>query len=122
MGLDRRGRTSERKELNGGSVWVSSDGPASGEGIGSFEPINVEVVTSGFILGGWLVDSRVREGGSSGEAGLEGNCEREEIGDKNVTPELVRRSKPEGVRGRKSSSGSEVTERQSSQGGKIECN
>ena len=31
-------------------------------------------------------------------------------------------SKPEGVRVRKSSSGSEMTERQSSQGGKIECN
>ena len=73
-----------------------------------------------FIVGGSQIGSKVREGGSSGEAGLEGICEREEIGDKNVTPELVRRSKPEGVTGRKSSSGSELTERQSSQGGKIE--
>ena len=70
----------------------------------------------------WLVASKVREGGSSGEAGLEGICERGAIGDKNVTSELVGRSKPGGVRGQKSSSGSERTERQSSQGGKIECN
>ena len=68
------------------------------------------------VIVGGLVESKVREGGSSGEAGLES------IGDKNVMPELVGRSKPEGVRGRKSSSGSEMTERQSSQGGKIECN
>ena len=39
-----------------------------------------------------------------------------------MTSELVGGSKPEGVRGLKSSSGSEMTERQSSQGGKIECN
>ena len=39
-----------------------------------------------------------------------------------MTSELVGRSKPEGVIGRKSSSGSEMTERQSSLGGKIECN
>ena len=75
-----------------------------------------------FIVGGSLVVSKVREGGSSGEAGLEGICEQEAIGDKNVTSELVGRSKQEGVRGRKSSSGSEMTERQSPQGGKIECN
>ena len=74
------------------------------------------------MVGGWLVESKVREGGASGEAGLEGICEQEAIGDKNVTSELVGRSKPEGVRGRKSSSGSEMTERQSPQGGKIECN
>ena len=39
-----------------------------------------------------------------------------------MTSELVGGSKPEGVRSRESSSGSEMTERQSSQGGKIECN
>ena len=38
-----------------------------------------------------------------------------------MTTELVGRSTPEGVRGRKTSSGSEMTERQSSQGGKMEC-
>ena len=36
-----------------------------------------------------------------------------------MTPELVGRSKPEGVRGRKSFSGSEMTERQSSQEGRL---
>ena len=71
---------------------------------------------------GWIVDSKVREGGSSGEAGLEGICEREKIGDKKMTPELVERSGPENVKGRKSSSKSEMTERQSSQGGKSVCN
>ena len=39
-----------------------------------------------------------------------------------MTTELAGGSKPGGVRGRKSYSGSEKTERQSSQGGKIECN
>ena len=113
---------SERRELKGGSSEVSSDWLTSGEDIGSCEPINIEGATSVFIVGGWLVVSKVREGGSSGEAGLGGVCEQGAIGDKNVTSELVRRSKPEGVRGRESSSGSEMTERQSSQGGKIECN
>ena len=36
-----------------------------------------------------------------------------------MTTELVGSSKPGGVRGRKSSSGSEMTERQSSQGGRL---
>ena len=84
--------------------------------------MNVEAATSGFIVVGWIVDCEIREGGSSCEAGLEGICKQEETGDRKVTPELVGRSKPEGVRGWKSSSGSEMTERQSSQGGKIECN
>ena len=61
-------------------------------------------------------------GVSSGEAGLEGIFEGEEIGDRKVTTELVGRSKPGGVRSRKSSSGSKRTERQSSQGGNVECN
>ena len=39
-----------------------------------------------------------------------------------MTTELVGSSKHGGVRGRKSSSGSEMTERQSSQGGKVESN
>ena len=39
-----------------------------------------------------------------------------------MTSELAGRSKHEGVKGRKSSSGSDGTERQSSQGGKTECN
>ena len=85
-------------------------------------PVDAEGATSGCIVGGRTVDSKVKEGGSSGEAGLEGVFEGEEIRDRKVTTELVGRSKPEGVRGRKSSSGSEMTERQSSQGGKIECN
>ena len=94
----------------------------SGEEIVICGSINAGGATSEFIVVGWIVDSKVREGGSSGETGLQGICEREEIGDKKVTPELVGRSKPEGVKGRKSSSTSEMTERQSSQAGKSECN
>ena len=65
-----------------------------------------------------------RNGGaaiSSGEAGLDGIFKGEEISDREVTTRIVGRSRPESVRGWKSSSGSEKTEKQSSQGGKIEC-
>ena len=61
------------------------------------------------------------KGVPSGEAGLEAIFEGEEIGDRKVTTELAGRSKPGGVRGWKSSSESESSERQSSQVG-IECN
>ena len=44
------------------------------------------------------------------------------MGDRNVKTEVIGSSKPDGVSGRKSSSRSERTERQSSQGGKVECN
>ena len=71
---------------------------------------------------GLLLDRIGERGVSLGEAGLEGIFEGEEIGDRKVTTELVGRSKPEGVRGCKSSSGPERTERQSSHGGNIECN
>ena len=98
----RMGRTSDKKELNGGSSWVSLDWLTSSEEIGNCEPISVEGATSGFIVGGWLVDSMVRESGSSGEAGLDGIFEGGEIGNRKVTPELVGRSKPGGVRGQKS--------------------
>ena len=74
---------------------------------------------SGFIVGVGLVDGKGGAGVSSVEAGLEGIFEGEEIGDRKVTTELVGRSRPEGVRGRKSSSGSEKTERQSSEGEKL---
>ena len=86
------------------------------------EPVDVEGATSWSIIGGWLGWRKVGEGGSSGEAGLEGILKGEEIGERKMTPELVQSSKPGGVRGRKSSSASEMTERQSSQGGNIECN
>ena len=71
---------------------------------------------------GLLVDRKGEVGVSLGKAGLEGIVEGEEIGDRKVMTELVGRSKPRGVRGWKCFSGSERTESQSSQGGKIECN
>ena len=81
-------------------------------------PIEREEAGFGITFVGLLVD----RSGEAGEAGLEGIFEGEEIRDREVTTELVGRSKPEGVRGWKSSYGSEKTERQSSQAGKIECN
>ena len=69
-----------------------------------------------------LVDREGEIGVSSGEAGLEDIFEEEEIGDMEVTTQLAGTSKPEAVEDWKSSSGSERTEKQSSQGGKIECN
>ena len=71
---------------------------------------------------GLLVVCKGEAGISSSDAGVEGVFEGEEIGEKKVTTELVGRSKPEGVMGWKSSSGSERTEKQSSEGGKTECN
>ena len=57
----------------------------------------------------------------SGEAGLGGIFSGEEVGDRKVTTEIVGKFKPEGVKGWKSSSRSERSERQSEQGGKAEC-
>ena len=70
---------------------------------------------------GLLADCGGEVGVSSSEAGLDGNFDWEEIGERKVTTGLVGRSKPEGVNGWKSSSGSEKTERQLSHGGKVEC-
>ena len=90
--------------------------------IENFNTVEGEEAGLGITFVGLLVDRRGEAGVSSGEAGLDGILEGDEIGDRKVTTELVERSKPEGVRGRKSSSGSERTEKQSSQGGEIECN
>ena len=67
----------------------------------------------GITFVGLLVDRRGDTGVSSGEIRLEGIFEGKEIRDRKVTTDLVWRSKPEGVRGWKSSSGSEKTEKQS---------
>ena len=79
-------------------------------------------MNSGTVVVELLVVCKSEAGISSGEAGLEGIFAEGEIGDRKVTTEVVGRSKPEGVGGWKSSSGSERTERQSSQGRKTECN
>ena len=68
-----------------------------------------------------LVGCKGEAGVSLGEAGLEGIFEGEEVGDRKVPTALAGWSKPGGVGGRKSSSVSQRTERQSSEG-KIECN
>ena len=85
-------------------------------------PVEGEEAGFGITFVRLLVDRRSEAAVLSSEAGLEGILERDEIGDRKVTTNLVGRSKPEGVRGQKSSSESERAERQSSQGGKIECN
>ena len=84
--------------------------------------VDGEEAASGIGVVGLLVDCEGEAGVSSGEAGLEGIFEGEEIGDRKLTTELVGKSNPEGVSGWSSSFRSEKTERQSSQGGKIECN
>ena len=84
-------------------------------------PVEGEEAGFWITIVGFLVDRRGEAGVLSGEAGLEGIFEGEKIGDKKVTTEFLGRFKPEGVRGWKSSSASQRTEKQSSQG-KIECN
>ena len=88
-----------------------------GKEIENCEPIDEEGVTSWVIVGGGLVGGEGGAGVSSGDAGIGGI-----LGERKVTTESVCRSEPEGVIGWKSSSGSERTERQSSQKGKVECN
>ena len=109
------GRTSDKRELNGGSSWLFSDWLASRREINNGEPVDVGEATSGVPVGGSLVDCKGEVGVLSGDAVFEGI-----LGERKVTTELVSRYKPEGVRGRESSFGSEKNERQSSQGGTIE--
>ena len=85
-------------------------------------PVEEEEVPSEAVVVGLLVICKGEAGVSSGDAGLEGIFEGGEMGDRKVMKELVDQSRPEGVGGWKSSSGSERTERQSSQGGNVECN
>ena len=70
---------------------------------------------------GLLVDCTDEVGVLSGEAGLEGVLEGEEIGQRKVTTGIVGISISERVNGWKFSSGSERTGRQSSEGGNFEC-
>ena len=93
-----------------------------GSEIENCNPVEEEEATSGTVVVRLLVVCKGEAGVSSGDARLEGIFKREEMGDKKVTTELLGRSKPKGVRVWKSSSGSERTERQSSNGGKRECN
>ena len=93
----------------------------SGSQIENCSPVDRKGVTPGNIIVGLLVDCKSEASVSTGEAGLDGNFQGEEIGEGMLTTALVRRSKQEGVKGRKSSSGSQRTERQPSEGGKVEC-
>ena len=68
---------------------------------------------SGIVVVGLLVDCKSEASILSGEAGLVGIFEVEEIGERKVTTRLVGEAKPEGVNIWKSSSGLERTERQS---------
>ena len=84
-------------------------------------PIKRGEESSGYVVVVLLMNGKGDAGVSSGEAGLEGFFEEDEIWERTVTIRLVARSKPDGVRGWKPSSGLERTERQSSQGRKVEC-
>ena len=72
-------------------------------------PVEGDETTSSAVVVGLVVVCKGEAGVSSGEAGFEGIS-----GDGNVITELVEKSKPEGARGWRSSSGSQRTERQSS--------
>ena len=121
LGRERTGRTSDSSELNGRSSSVVLDASFSGSEIGNCSPVDREGVAPGIIVVGLLVDSNGEASVPSGEAGLERIFEGEEIGEKKVTIRLEEKSEPEGVRGWKSFSRSERTEKQSSRGGKVEC-
>ena len=80
---------------------------------GNGNPVEGYEAASGTVVVVLLVVRKGEAGVSSDEAGLEGIFEGEETGDRKVTTKLVGRSKPQGVRDLKSSSGSEKTEKQS---------
>ena len=69
---------------------------------------------------GLLTDCKGEASVLSGEAGLEGVFEGKVL-ERKMTTGLLGKSKPEDVKCWKSSSGSEKTERQSSQTEKVEC-
>ena len=87
---------------------VVLDGSVLGSEIENCNPVEEEEATSGTVVLGLLVGCKGEAGVSSGEAGLEGIFAGAEIGDRKVTTEVVGRSKPEGVGGWKSSSGSNL--------------
>ena len=76
-------------------------------------PVDRDGATSGIIVVVLPVDCKGEAGVSSCEAGLEGILKEEDIGERNKTKRLMGKSKPEGVKCWKSSSGSERAERQS---------
>ena len=98
-----------------------SDWSFSGSEIENCNAVDRGGVAHGNIVVGLRVDCEGEVGVSTGEAGVDGTFEGEQTGERNLTTGLLWKSKPEDVKGWKSSSGSEKTERQSSQGGKFEC-
>ena len=86
---------------------------------GNCNPVDREGATSGIIVVGLLVDCKGEAGVSCGETQLEDFLEVLEMRERKVTIGLVGMSKPERVKGWKST-GLEKTERQSSQGGTID--
>ena len=121
IGRERRVRTSNKCELNGGTSCVFADWSFSSREIENCNQVDREEVTSGIVVVGLLVDCKGEAGVLSGEAGLEGIFEGGGIGERKLRTLFVGRPKPEGVTGWKSSTGWEKTERQSSQGGNNEC-
>ena len=89
LGRERRGRTSDRKELNVGSSSVCLDWSFSGSEIENCNPVEGGEAGFGSTFMGLLVDRRGEAGVLSGQAGLEGIFNVGEIGDKKVTTELV---------------------------------
>ena len=74
---ERRDRTSNRQELNGGSSSVVLDWLSSGSKIENWSPVEGEEAAFRIVILGLLVDCKGGASVSSGEAGLEGIFEGE---------------------------------------------
>ena len=99
---------------------VALESSFPGSEIENCNPVEGEEAASEITFVGLLVDCKGEAGVSSGETGLEGFFEGEEIVERKVTTGLEGKTEPEGVKDLISFSGSKRTERQSSQG-KVEC-
>ena len=115
LGRERRGRTSDRIELSGGNSSIALDWSFPVKEIENCNPVEGEKATSGIVIVGLLLDCKSEAGLLSGEDGLEGIFEGEELGERKVTTRLEGKSEPEGVKDGNLSCGSVKTERQLSQ-------
>ena len=121
LGRERRGWTSDTSELNGGSSSVVLDWSFSGSESENCNQVDRGGVAPVNIVMGMPVDCKGEAGVSSRKARLESAFDGEEIGLRIMTSRLSGNFKPDDIKGSQSSSGLERTERQSWQGGKVEC-
>ena len=111
LGPERWGRTSDGCELNGGSSCAFTERSSSVREIENCCPADREETTSVVTVAGLQEYCEGEVGVSSGDDGLEGILEGDEIGERMAMAGLLGISKPESVKGWKSSSRSEWTEK-----------